>query len=177
MKTGHMTWLLAALALSASPLALAATGDNYAGGQYAITTYHNDTGTEDADMGVLMFRLGKEINPNLSVEGRLGIGIADDTAGITTLETDSILGIYAIGRLPVSKDFDVYGVLGYTRIELTLTISGLGSVSSDDTDISYGLGGEFRVDDKWSVNLEYMNYYDEGIEEVTALSLGANYRF
>lgn len=166
-----------ALALLANTAVCAAPGQPYVGGQYAITTYHNDTGTEDADMGVLMFRLGTEINPNFSVEGRLGLGISDDTAGITTLETDSILGVYAIGRLPVSKDFDVYGVLGYTRVELTLTVSGLGSISSDDTDISYGVGGEMQINDKWSASLEYMNYYDEGVEEITALSLGANYRF
>jgi len=175
MTTRIATLLVTVFALLAGPQALA--GDRYAGGQYAFTTYHNDTGTTDADMGVLMFRLGMEITPRFSVEGRLGFGVVDDTTGNTTLDVNSIMGIYAMGRLPVSSKLDVYGMLGFTRIDLKLTVSGLGSANADDNDISYGVGAEYRLDDKWSANLEYMNYYDKGVETVTALGLGANYRF
>lgn len=157
-------------------VAAAASPGWYAGAQYGALTYDNNLGSEDANLGALVLRGGVDFSPNFAVEGRFGFGIGDDAANSATIKLDSMVGAYAIGKLPLGGSVDLYGVLGYTRFDMTFSNS-LISVSADGSDLSVGVGADFRFGEAWSAGIEYMNYYDKDGEKITALSIGANYRF
>jgi len=177
--------ITSALLLSASPTFAYDTGDGFVGAQYAMFTY-SESGIPDFDMSALVLRGGYFFNKYFSLEGRLGFGIGDDTNNVTipglgtfetTLELDSMYGIYAVGHIPVSQRVDLYGALGYSDAETKLTVAGAsGSGTISDSDLSIGLGADFLVSNHFSLNIEYMSYIS-GDFDLDALSLGVNYNF
>ena len=175
MQTFKRKLVSAVLALVFSPAALAA--GEYAGGQWAMMNYDLNSGSGSADMTVAVARYGMNWRPNVDFEARFGLGLADDTVGLVTVDTNYILGAYVVGRLPAGNNVTVYGMLGITRSDLSVNITGLGSADDSGTDISYGFGLDYQVNQKWAANLEYMFYADTDGGELTALSLGASYSF
>jgi outer membrane immunogenic protein len=171
--------LSAALLLSSNQAFAFDTGNGYVGAQYAMFTY-SESGIPDYDLTGLIVRGGYFFNKNFSLEGRLGFGIGDDTQNVfgfdATLELDNMYGIYGVGHLPVSQRVDLYGVIGYSNGEATVTVTGFpGSVSDDESDLSLGIGADFLVTDKVSLNIEYMSYITKSEFDLDALSLGVNF--
>lgn len=158
-------------------------GSSYAGIQYGMVTY-SETGIPDFEPTALAGRLGYFVHDQFSIEGRIGIGISDDSAVVdvgfgpenVSLEVDSLVGIYGVAHLPLSDNASLYGVIGFTQGELTVKVSGI-PFSGDDDDLSYGIGVDFGVGQKTSVNIEYMSYLDETAYDVTAIALGVNFAF
>ena len=161
-------------------LSAMAEGKNYWGVQYGMATY-SESGFPDYDLGALIFRVGQKVNKNFAFEGRIGIGIADETQTILgtpiTVELDNMFGIYAIGIAPVSKDVDIYGLIGFTDGELTVSGPG-GSLSGSDSGVSFGFGVDFAASGKVSWNVEYVSYIDEDfIDDISSISIGAKFAF
>ncbi|HEB59672.1 MAG TPA: porin family protein [Gammaproteobacteria bacterium] len=175
MRIIKRTMLILGMLFVISPLAMAA--GEYAGGQWAMMNYDLDSGSGDADMTVAVARYGMNWKNNVDFEARFGLGLTDDSVGITTVDTNYILGGYVVGRLPVANKVELYGMLGLTYSDLSVSITGLGSADDSGTDISYGFGADYEVNAKWKANLEYMFYADTDGGELTALSLGASYSF
>jgi len=170
---------LALLSLLISNGVLAAQSDkSYIGAQYSLVTY-SETGIPDYDMTALILRGGYNINEYFSVEGRYGFGIADDTHRLSSLdislEVDNMYGIYALGRIPLSNNFDLYGVAGYTEVNFAASIPGY-SVNFDESDFSVGAGAEFYLDSV-SFSLEYMSYISKNDFDLNAIGVGINYNF
>lgn len=168
------------LFLASPGISLAAnTGDSYAGIQYAAVTYSED-GFADVNPAAVVGKYGYYFNDFIAVEGRLGFGISDDSINISgipvTLKIDSLVGMYAIASLPLSNAASVYGLLGFTRAELTASALGL-SVGGSETDFSYGAGAEFSFGNNTSASIEYMSYLTESDFDVNAISIGINFAF
>jgi opacity protein-like surface antigen len=171
----------AALLLSSHQAVAFDTGTGYVGAQYAMATY-SESGIPDFDTPLLMIRGGYFFNKYFSLEGRLGFGIGDDTQNVfgfdVTLELDNMYGVYGVGHLPVSERVDLYGLVGYSKGEGTLTISGIpGSDSGDESDLSLGVGADFLLTDAFSINIEYTSYISKSEFDIDALALGVNYYF
>jgi hypothetical protein len=165
----------------------ASAGDTYFGVGYSQATY-SEPGVPDFEPSMLGLRAGYYINENFSVEGRLGIGIGDDTQTVTlfvpgfgtftgdvTVEIDSLIGVYAVGHLPVSSSVGLYGFLGFNKAEITATASSGGtsySYSDDDNDMAYGVGVDFNISPSSAINLEYGNFYDDSGVSVDAITIG-----
>ena len=144
--------------------AYAAEGDSYFGVQYSLLTL-SESGIPDFEPAVLVGRYGKFTSDNFAIEGRLGVGISEDTQNVfgfdTDLEIDYMFGVYgALYSGTSSSTTRVYGILGYTQGEFTLTVPGLGSASDSDSDISFGLGVDFGIGNNSVINLEYMSYME-----------------
>jgi len=153
-----------------------AEGDSYLGIQYGIVTF-SESGIPDFEPTALVGRYGKFTSDNVAVEGRLGIGLSDDSQNIfgldVDLEIDHILGVYGAYYSGTSSSTTrAYGILGFTQAEFTATIPGFGSVSADDSDISLGLGVNFEIGGNGFINLEYMNYGELDEADVTAIAIG-----
>ena len=150
----------------------AAEGDSYFGLQYALVTYDED-GFPDAQPTALVLRYGQFVNNSISVEGRLGIGLQDDTVNFLNtdvdIEVDSVFGVYGLFHAGSSDNVALYGVLGFTKGKLTASIPG-DSISESDSGLSFGVGVDIQ-----SFNIEYMLYLDEDFYSVSALSLGYNF--
>ncbi len=165
--------ILVLLAVYATPL-YAAQGDTYGSLQYALVTY-DEEGFDEVEPTALVFKYGQFVNDNVAVEGRFGIGLQDDDIDFdifgTTFEAEvgveTVFGIYLVAHTSPDANHSFYGVFGFTRGELEVSIDGFGSESEDESDISYGFGARFG-----NFSLEYMNYLDKDDFEATAISLG-----
>jgi opacity protein-like surface antigen len=170
----------AALALGLASVAAAQAQQGlYVGGSLSRVEVRVD-GLSTAKPTALGVRLGNQFSPNLAVEARLGKGITDDTVNGVKVEIDTYYGIYAKGILPMTNLFSAYGLLGYSRGEVTRSGPG-GSASDWDSDVSYGLGVDFAITKNTTINVEWARMFKGSIAganyKVNALSLGANYRF
>jgi len=178
----------AAMLLVTSHSTMAASpGDTYIGIGFSQLTY-SENGFPDFNPTMLGFRAGYYVNDNFSVEGRLGMGIGDDTNNVSVfipgsgtftgdiaVEIDNIMGIYAVGHLPASDSFGVYGFFGFNNADITATATSGGtsySYSDDDSDIAYGIGAKLKLSPVSAINLEYGNFYDEDNVTVDAITIG-----
>ncbi|WP_166254570.1 porin family protein [Marinobacter salicampi] len=150
-------------------------GSLYAGANYTFVDVDGDD--LDADLGTLSGKVGAHVNPYFGVEARAGFGVVDEDINSTTeLSVNSFFGAY--GTLSVVNESPVtpYGILGFTRYELEVD-NVLGSSTEDESDLSYGIGVNFAVNDALSANLEYMRYFDKDDVTIDGLGLGLTVSF
>ena len=188
MKVKYLLLGCALAALSVNAIAAEdKTGRGYIGVGYSPLTFSVDD-APDWDLAALAVRGGYYFNKYFSVEGRLGFGVGDDSQNVgpgedIKVEIDYMLGLYAVGHIPLSNQFQLYGLVGYTKGELTATNSLTGESSSDDdSDLSYGVGAEFDMTNNWSLGLEYTAYFDgasfEDVKyDVNGFAVFVNYIF
>jgi outer membrane immunogenic protein len=123
--------LLAAVAAIAAPAVMTASAQApgfYASGGYA--NYHFDGA--DADLGGLQGRLGYSFTPNIAIEGEGTIGVVDDGPN----ELNNELGLYAVGKIPVSSQLDLFARVGMSRTEVN---------DNDDDGLAYGAGAQWNL--------------------------------
>ena len=135
---------------------------------------------------MLIGRLGRYLTPIFAIEGRLGTGLADDTHNLSafgnrdaTLEIDSMLGIYGTAHLDIAKSSSIYGVLGVSRIEGTASLPEFPGLESTEknSSVSYGIGADIGIGDRWALNVEYIRYLDKDDFDFDVGSVGASFKF
>jgi len=125
--------------------------------------------------------IGYIVNDNLSIEGRVGLGVGDDSVTDDRvkldLEVDNYLSVY-LKPAYSSQNFGVYGLLGFTKAKLSADISYMGisdSISDSDSSFSYGLGAGFSVADGTSISLEWKQLIDADDYELSGFSVGVDF--
>jgi outer membrane immunogenic protein len=163
--------LLALGVLSSNAIA-ASKGDTYTGFQYALGTYSED-GFPDTNPNAIVGRFGKYLKDDFSIEGRLGVGVGDDSATVSgidvSIEIDTVFGVYGLKHVDIGNASSIYGALGFTRGELTASAPGI-SVSDDDSGLSFGVGVNFN-----NINIEFMQYLNKSDFDVSAISFGITF--
>ena len=161
----------------------------YAGIQYSYADFSFQDVQEEFSPTALIGRAGSNFNQYVSIEGRLGIGLSEDTVtvteGVTTasesIDIDTLIGLYGVGRLPLGKTSSLYALVGFTRIDATAStsVTGLGSASfsDDESDLSYGFGADIGIQYNLWVNVEYVQYLDKSDIEVSAIAVGLRFGF
>ena len=161
----------------------------YAGIQYAVADLTLDGIPEDFSPTALIGRAGSNLNQYFSIEGRLGIGLSDDTVSATdgvntasiSIELDTLIGAYGVGRLPLGESSSVYALVGVTRVDASISASLTGfpsvSDSDDESDLSYGVGADIGILYNLWINVEYVQYLDKSDLEVSAIALGLRFGF
>ena len=182
IKKIYLLAILAALGSMYGSGALADIGgETYFGLQYAQI----EEDDLDLEPTAGIFRIGSMGDNGLGFEGRFGVGIGDDDISAfdpflgdvsLELEVDTVLGIYLVGQATTGGPVSVYGIVGFTQIDYTINVDGgiLGTASDseDESDLSYGVGANFKVSDDVRLNIEFMQYLDKDDIEASALSLG-----
>ena len=141
------------------------------------------TSCDDKDTGWKAF-LGYRVNRNLAVEGsymnggELG-GTVNSFFGTGTVKTDvTAWGIAALGILPLSERFELFGKLGFVRGESDsdVTINGTPIPSDDDsgTELTYGIGVVYNITRSLGIRAEWENVDDA---DISLLSIGIQYKF
>jgi hypothetical protein len=158
---------LASLAFAAVPALLPAQAqeaDIYAGVGYS----HLDA--DDATLGGITGRLGVGFGPYFGIEGEATFGVNDDEIGGIDVELENQFGIYGVGRLPVSPQFELFGRIGYASAEVEASAGGF-SASGDGDGLAYGAGGTFFLTDVDGIRGEYTRFdFDDGEADVWAAS-------
>jgi opacity protein-like surface antigen len=175
MATKSLT-LSSALALSVALSSSVYAADPYVGGNVLFLDYSEQLLDDDLALTAISGRLGSMINDNVSGEVRVGLGVGDDSVedggNRYDVELNSMIGAYLKAGFPVADSLFPYAVIGFTRTDIEYSLSGVGSSSESDSDISYGFGVDLSLDRKLSLNVEYMNYYDNDGAEIDGFSIG-----
>jgi hypothetical protein len=143
--------LLAAVASLAAPAVMTASAQStglYAGVGYA--NFNFDAPGGDVNLGGIQGRLGYSFTPNIAVEGEATLGVADDGGA----ELDNELGLFAVGKIPVSSQFDIFGRVGVSRTEVN---------SVDDDGLAYGAGAQWNLTSQDGIRGDWTRHdYDAG---------------
>jgi hypothetical protein len=175
--------LAAALALASLP-AVAADNGVYLGGSLGQSGVSFDEAVDgidaDFDANGLGWKLiaGWRFLDWLSVEANyLDLGSPDDTVQGDKIETDvSGFSLSAVGFLPVGP-VDLFARVGGVNWSADVTAPDLDIRGSEDgTDLTYGVGAQFRV---WSLSVrgEYEIFDVDGADTVDMFSVGVTWTF
>ncbi len=96
--------------------------------------------------------------------------------------TTTALQASVVGKLPISDEFNVYGRVGLASldVEYTSTVSyenGSDTGSVSKTRALFGIGASFDVTSQLAVRAEYNQYAKWGDLKLSALTVGAVYKF
>lgn len=160
MKKFAMMAAVAAAAMMAMPAA--AHAEWYAGAAY--TNFDAD----GADIGAATGRLGYRFHPNFAVEGEGSVGI-DDEDGV---ELNHNAGLYAVGIVPVTSNFDVHGRVGYQQTEVGTPIGDF-----SDEGVGYGVGATYRFTPNLGVRADWTRLEGSDEAEADAISIGGVVNF
>jgi OOP family OmpA-OmpF porin len=89
------------------------------------------------------------------------------------------LNASSVGRLPLGDAFALFGKIGFASYdaEVSARIGGASaSEDASDEDLTYGVGGEFRVGQAFGLRAEY-EVLDISDADVNLISLGGVFRF
>lgn len=145
-------------------------GDTYIGVQFGQSTLEVET-LDDIETTYGLVRLGIYVTESFAVDLRYGNGLEDDTLSGVDYSIDRIAGLYAVYHFELSSETSIYGLVGYTEIDLKAE-SNSGSIVEEEDDISYGFGLDFG-----NINIEFTQYKDHSKFDASALSIGYTYYF
>ncbi len=169
MKMSLQSLTSAALLIGAGAFAASAQAQQsftypqgYVGGDAMFWSLDPERGSSRDDVG-LRLRGGAQFNDYFALEGHLGTGGSDGGADL-----DHLAGAYAKGIFPVAPEVRLYGLAGFTEVEVS---------DSRESGFSYGGGAEMDVAPNVSVGADYMRYLDKSDYTFDAASVGLRYRF
>jgi outer membrane immunogenic protein len=148
---------LAAASMLIAPAFMTATAQQ-SSGVYVSGGYTHFDGDGGAELGGITGRVGVNLTPNFAIEGEGTFGVSDDSG----TELDSELGAFVVGKLPINPQFDVFGRVGVSRIEI--------SPGGEFDGLAYGAGAQWNLTSQDGIRGDWTRHdYDEG--EVDAFSL------
>lgn len=102
-------------------------------------------------------RLGYKITPTIGVEAEGSMGVIDDNMNGVDLGTKYAAGLFAIGRIPVTKNLS--GLLrgGYHYTQFKQESAPL-VVDLKTDGFAYGIGVEYAISHKDSIRVDYTRY-------------------
>jgi len=174
MRKHILGGLVAALALTSLP-AVAADNGIYLGGSVGLSGQDIDDIDYDANATGYKLIAGWRFLDWLAVEGNyIDFGSADDTVFGDKVETEADgVSLSAVGFLPVGP-VDLFARVGAIDWSSEISPDQFGK-DSDGTDLTYGVGAQFRV---WSLSIraEY-EIFDIDDSDLDMISLGVTWTF
>lgn len=168
--------LVSTLALTDNVNAAWYVGGSY-GGSYYEDLCDSVSGTagaacDDADYGYKIFG-GSRVTPNLAFEASymdMGDATASNTVNIRTLGVTG-LNFSVLGIWPASKSFELFGKAGLMFWEaesvLTTAPGGSSTVTVNDSDINFGFGANFNVNETFALRAEFERFHNISYESST----------
>jgi hypothetical protein len=147
--------LVAPLGLAASDYS--AGGSAYIGGSIGNFSYRTGD-QEKLSPKIGLVRVGVQLNPYLAIEGRYGVGLSTEFTTLLEgydLQIDSLYGAYLKGNIPLSSSASLYGLAGYSAIDLrrNFKLSSNERVTDDGASFAGGLDvnlrGNLRLNVEW----------------------------
>lgn len=127
---------------------------------------------------------GLDFNPYIGAELRVG-GIKSSTLKnvVGGSSKATFISYLAKPQFPISDQATVYGLIGATTAKITVVSTGNPTTSKTKTQVSFGAGFEYKVQDAVSIGVEYVQYSNKGDTtanfkaKITGISATANYHF
>ncbi|PZO00792.1 MAG: porin family protein [Alphaproteobacteria bacterium] len=135
----------AALALLAAP----AMAQSIQEPTYYGTLGYSQLDSSDGDLGAITGRFGAKLHPNFGAEGEVSVGVRDDEFDVggvpVKIEHEYDVAAYAVGYLPITPQFELFGRVGYGTTQLKASAAGL-SETADGDSVNYGAGANYFFD-------------------------------
>lgn len=160
----------AALAIVATA-ASAANGPAFYIGADAGQTKIDDISGQEGSYGIFA---GYRVNDTFAIEAnyrRLNDFDAVVLGQSFNFKTDQI-GLSAIGSVPLSNNFSIYGRLGYNRLDINASTNG-GSGDANESGVLYGVGLGYDFSPTVSARLEYQR----PASDMSNISAGVSFKF
>lgn len=168
----------AALALLAAP----AMAQSIQSPAYYGTLGYSQLDASDGDLGAVTGRFGAKLNPNFGAEGEVSVGVRDDDydfGGVpVTVEHEYDVAAYAVGYLPVTEQFELFGRVGYGTTQIKASTGGVSS-TGDGESVNYGAGANYFFDARNGVRGDWTrrDFTDDNGGEADVYSLNYVRRF
>ncbi len=122
---------------------------------------------------------GYRFTPNIGVEADYAQSGNSSSAGGISYKA-SALQLAAVGTYPIAPEFDVFAKLGVSSNKET--VSGGPCTNCSKTDLLYGIGGQYNINQQIGVRLQYeglgkVNNPATNAMSANTLSLGVVYAF
>ncbi|MBL8557539.1 MAG: porin family protein [Hyphomonadaceae bacterium] len=158
---------IAALTALAAAIGFAAPAQAQTGAYVNGGYTHYDA--DDVTLGGVTGRLGYRFHPNVAVEGEASFGVKDDNVGPVNVELDHAIGVFGVGILPVTPNFEVFGRVGYGQVKASASVPGF-AVSADEDGFAFGGGAQYMFTDKFGVRGDYTRLEgdDDGVNTFSA---------
>ena len=116
------------------------------------------SGSFDSQPTAFRVKGGGELNPNLAIEGYLGMGLGKDTIEDTEIdaEVDTMIGLDVKGLLPLGDAAKLYAKVGLARI----TFEDSDNDEYSKNGFSYGVGGQVSINETMAITLDYTVFPD-----------------
>ena len=164
--------------------AVASQAQVYVEGAYAPLTFKVDDGdfTVKAKPAALTGVVGYNINPNLDVEGFLGLGVKKSSVTFqgesvpVKAEISSSIGAFLKPKFKLNDEFEVFARVGYAYSKLKLTGGGA-SESASEGSFAYGLGGNYYLNKQTYLTASYMGLYNKDSVKIDGFNVGVGFKF
>lgn len=172
--------LLSTAALSL--FALPAAAQSVSTPQWYGTAGYTALDAGDANLGAITGRVGARLHPNFGLEGEASIGVVDDditVAGVTgSVEQDYDAAAYAVGVVPLSPQFELFGRVGYGTTSIKADVAGV-TAEEDGESVNYGVGGNYFFDANNGVRADWTrrDFTDDNGGEIDTYGLSFVRRF
>lgn len=144
---------------------------------------------EDLTVGSLTGKAGYKVAEGIFIEGKLGIGIADDSVSgydwdgdrlTVTLDPKFMLGAFAVFQKPINESFDLYAKAGLNMLQFDVEYNwpdfGKSSSSETETKFAIGAGMNYFFDEQHGINLELSVPSIGDLGDISAFTIGYIFR-
>ncbi|MCH8537203.1 MAG: porin family protein [Alkalimonas sp.] len=144
--------------------------------------------SDSFNLGSVGLLAGYQLNENFAIEGRWQTGVQNKSFNEGNESVDFKLNnrfaVLGKGMVPLSNEFSLYGLAGYSHAKYGVSANlneGSGRGSFTGKGFTWGVGGEFALNEQLAVHLEYNDLPKGKIPGVSvranAVTVGMNYRF
>jgi len=140
---------------------------------------------DESDTGVKIFG-GFRVNHNFAVEGFYvdfgdpEVNTIESGGPVTVISQITGFGVQAVGIAPLNNQFDVFGKFGIIIWDEDNKDNGAVFFTDDGTDLTYGFGGAYNVNEMVAIRVEW-EFYDiedaAGDLDVDLISIGVQVNF
>lgn len=125
---------------------------------YGTIGYAN-VDVDPVNLGGIQGRLGVALNPHFAIEAEAALGIQDDDFLGSSVELSNELGMFLVGKAPVSESVNLFARVGYSTTEIDVAGTG---VSGDG--VAYGVGGEAFFTENDGFRLDWTRHDADGAD-------------
>lgn len=184
MRTFHVAALALTCLTVSTAFAQKAPDSVYGELGYTQVTLSDPANTASSKPSALRAIVGYEMNRNFSVEGMLAMGVADGSIDVAVLggtvsmrsKIDSMYGVFAKAKAEVAPGVELFGRVGYSKSNYTLSFPGASGSGSTDG-IAWGLGGSYAVSPGVALTVDYTSYYNKDGAKATGPTFGVSFKF
>lgn len=146
----------ATLVAALSAVATSASAENYwslGAGQQTLD--FDSIGAGKAAIPTVTGRVGWKSDHWYGVEGEIYVGTdKDEVVPGVDIGINTSVAVYGVAFFPASDKVVLHGRLGFNRL-LGKVSAGGGSAVTNDGDISYGVGGTYKLNDRDGIRADY----------------------